>query len=109
MTDIEFYDTIKLKIGDGEARAVIGYIDGKLKENNEQNYTILATKQDLTATRQEFKEEMIATKQELKTDIAGLKLYVSEKIADTRSDIMRWMFAFFITIVLAFIGLYFKK
>jgi hypothetical protein len=53
-----------------------------------------ATKEDLAVLRGEFK----ADKGELEV-----------KIAEIKSDVIRWMFAFFATMLLAILGLYFKK
>jgi hypothetical protein len=45
---------------------------------------------------------------------ARLELFKSKgelevKIADVKSDVIRWMFAFFVTMLIAILGLYFKK
>ena len=53
------------------------------KENNETNLKTLSTKEDIN------------------------KLEV--KIAETKVEILRWTFGFFIALMLALIGLYFKK
>ena len=57
-----------------------------MKENNENNLKILATKADL------------------KEEIARLDV----KISDVKSDIIRWVFAFFVATMLAIAGLYLK-
>ena len=66
-----------------------------------------ATKSDLTG---------LATKMELKTEISKLELTLKDettrlelKISDFKSDILRWMFALFLTMMLALLGLYLKK
>ena len=66
------------------------FVDFELKENNENNLKILATKADIV---------------NVKEDIARLDV----KISDVKSDIIRWVFAFFIASMLAIIGLYFKR
>ena len=53
-----------------------------------------ATKEDLAVLRGEFK----ADKGELEV-----------KIAEVKSDVIRWTFAFFVTMLLAILGLYLKK
>ena len=58
-----------------------------MKENTENNLKILATKADL------------------KEEIARLDV----KISDVKSDIIRWVFAFFVATMLAIAGLYLKK
>ena len=61
-----------------------------MKENEKNNLRILVTKIDIVNVK-----EKIAR---LETKISGLKL-----------DILRLLFAFFIAIMLAIVGLYFKK
>ena len=82
-TDIQLYEILKQKLGNKEAEALVGFVDARIKESNEQNIKSLATKED----------------------IAELKL----KISDTKSDIARWVLAIFIPIMLAIIGLYVRK
>ena len=62
---------------------MVSFVDSLIKEGNEQYLKSLATKED----------------------ISELKL----KIADTKTDIIRWVFAFFIPLLLANIGLYVRK
>jgi hypothetical protein len=55
-----------------------------------------------------------ATKEDLrnfatKEDLANVLGDLRTEIAQVKSDILRWMFAFFVTMLLAVLGLYFKK
>jgi hypothetical protein len=92
----------------------------------ETNLKTLVTKEDLFAARQDFtnlagslKTKIAAVEGGLETRITAVegKLYtriaevegsLATKITEVKSDIMRWMFAFFVTMILAIIGLYFK-
>ena len=82
MTDIQLFQILKQKIGEKEAEALVAFVDSKLKESNESNLKILATKEDIANLRSEIKESKI--------------------------DVIKWVFAFFVTMMLAIIGLYFK-
>jgi hypothetical protein len=64
-----------------------------------------ATKDDLRnfATKDDFKS--FATKLEL----ANMRGELRTEIANVKSDVIRWVFAFFVTMLLAILGLYFKK
>jgi hypothetical protein len=93
-TDIQLYEILRQKLGNQEAEALVGFVDAKMKDANEYNLKMLATKEDL-------KDLTL----ELKQDIANVTL----KIAETKTDILRWMFAFFIPLLLAIIGLYVRK
>lgn len=61
-------------------------------------------KQELHSLRTEFKEDIHGFRTEFKGEINRLEL----KISDFRSDILRWVFAIFVALMLAIIGLYFK-
>ena len=122
---------IKKEIGEPGTEAMIRYWDLTLKENNESmcNTLIntLATKKELGETKQELrkelgefkyefiqfrgevKEEFAKVRGEMKEGLAKVKGELEVKISDTKSDVVRWMFAFFVTMLLAIIGLYFKK
>ncbi len=82
-TDIQLFQILKEKLGEKEAEALVSFVDAKIKENNETNLKTLSTKEDIN------------------------KLEV--KIAETKVEILRWTFGFFIALMLALIGLYFKK
>lgn len=86
-TDIQLYEILKQKLGNKEAEALLGFVDARMKDVNEQNLKNLATKEDL-------KE---------------VEMTLSLKISETKTDIIRWVFAFFIPLMLAIIGLYVKK
>lgn len=46
---------------------------------------------------------------EVRGEMAKMRGELEVKIADVKSDVLRWMFAFFVTTLLAILGLYFKK
>lgn len=83
ITDIQLFQILKEKIGEKEAEALVKFVDFKLKESNDNNLKILAAKEDIS-----------------RLDV---------KISGVKSDIIRRVFAFFIAIMLAIVGLYFKK
>lgn len=82
-TDIQLYEILRQKLGNAEAEALVGFVDSKLKAAHEDNLKNLATKEDIKN--------------------------VELKIAETKTDIIRWVFAFFIPLMLAIIGLYVRK
>jgi hypothetical protein len=84
---IRFFQVLKTRLGEREAEAIVDYVDNSLKENNRQMQEILATKEDLANLRGELRTE----------------------IAEVKSDIIRWTFAFFVTLMLAILGLYLRK
>lgn len=104
-SDIQLYQILEQKMGEKEAEALVGFVDAKIRYNKEANQKILATKEDVSKIRTDFTKEMSTVKGELKADIARLDV----KISDVKSDLIRWMFAFFVTLILAIIGTYFKS
>jgi hypothetical protein len=60
--------------------------------------------------------EFAKVRSEVQTDISRLELGMAKmkgeldvRISDTKADLVRWMFVLFVTMMLAVIGLYFKK
>jgi hypothetical protein len=53
----------------------------------------------------ENKSQTLATKEDLAREISRLDLRISE----SKVDLIKWMFAFWVTLVLMLIGLYLKK
>ena len=78
-TDIQLFQILRQKIGEQEAEALVSFVDSKIKDNNETNLKILATKEDISL---------------LKQDIANLK-----------SEILKWMVGMFIPLYLTIVGL----
>lgn len=76
-------------------------------------------KDEFVKVKDEFvkvKDEFAKVRSEFKSDIARLEIGMAKtkgelevKISDTKADIIRWMFAFFVTTILLLVGLYFKK
>ena len=87
VTSLQLFQILKEKLGEKEAEALVGFVDAKLKENNENNLKILATKEDL----------------------AKLEGKLDTKISEVKVEIIKWLFGFFVVMMLAIIGLYFKK
>ena len=83
ISTIQLFQILKEKLGDKEAEALVSFVDAKLKENNENNLKILATKEDFAK--------------------------LDTKISEVKVEILKWVFSFFVALMLAIIGLYFKK
>ena len=106
-----------------------GLANSATKDDLAKGLANCATKDDLAgfATKIELKNEVsrleLALKSEtsnlglaLKSETSNLELALKNetsrlelKISDFKSDILRWMFALFLTMMLALLGLYLKK
>jgi len=57
VSDIQLFQILKQRLGEKEAETLVEFVDQRLKEANETNLKILATKEDLA----NLKTEIIAT------------------------------------------------
>jgi cytochrome c biogenesis factor len=81
-SDIQLFQILKQKLGDKEAEALVSFVDSKLKENNESNLKVLATKED----------------------IAKLEGRLEVKIAEVKADMIKLMFIFWTGSILTTLG-----
>ncbi len=78
--EINLYNHLKAKIGETETRELIEFIDFRSEEKRTNSDKILATKQDISDVRIEIKE--------------------------AKTDMIKWFFAFFMTLIIMILGLY---
>jgi len=83
----KLYELLSSKLGKETAENLTTFIEHKIKNEVEGNTQTLATK-----------EELLKMKSELEA-----------KISETKVDLIKWMFAFWVTLVLMIVGIYFKK
>jgi hypothetical protein len=91
------YTLLSEKVGKETAETLTDYIEDKIKEEVQVQSNVLATKQDFI---------------NLKQDIAALELRLTEKIVNTRADMIKWMFIFWVgqvAVTFGFILLFLKK
>ena len=96
ITDIELFTLLKAKIGEKEATAVIDYV--------KQETVVGAIKTQETVTRdigtlQKYLDEKFKTQEQS----------TAYKIEQTKTDLIKWLFGFFVTLTLMILGMYFKK
>ena len=89
LTSIQLFQLLKNKLGEREVEALVDYMETQHRETSDANSKILATKEDIGG---------------IKVELGRLET----KIAENKTDIIRWVFALFIPLMLAVIGLYFK-
>ena len=81
-TGIQLFQILKQKIGEQEAEALVSFVDSKIRENNEANLKTLATKED----------------------IAKLDGKLEKLIAETKAEMIKWMFIFWTGSILTTLG-----
>ncbi len=114
-TDIQLFQILKEKLGEKEAEALVNFVDSKLKENNEANLKVLATKEDIAKLAVSTKEDIAKLAASTKEDIAKLTVSAKEDIvrlegrmeklnAETKADMIKWMFIFWTGSILTTLG-----
>jgi len=79
MTDIQLFQIQRQKLGEKEAEALVQFVDGKLKENNDQNLKVAATKEDIAILRGDMKAD--------------------------KAKIIKWMFVFIMGLLISLSGI----
>ncbi len=78
VSTLKIYDILEqAQIDEKQARAITAAIERALDENNLEQNRVLATKEDIFKLRAEL----------------------IEKIAETKSEIIRWMFGFWLALI----------
>lgn len=101
-TSIDLFQTLKTKKGEREANALINYMEKKLQDSNRELFQLCL---DTFATKLELKEEIAKVRE----DLAKVEGRLEVKIAEVKSDVIRWMFGFFVAMLIAILGLYLRK
>jgi hypothetical protein len=83
----KLYDLLSSHLGKETAENLTTFIEEKIKDEVKNTSQTVATKEDLL---------------KLKSDLES-------KISDTKVDLIKWIFAFWMTLALMVIGLYLKK
>lgn len=93
------YEMLSEKVDEKTARAVSEAIEYALEENEMHQLNVLATKQDLRGLEVRFTTEM-----------AELRVELNDKISASKTEMIRWMFLFWIgqVAVMAALFAYFK-
>lgn len=79
----KLYDLPTAKVGREAAENLTSYIEDKIKEEVESKAQMLATKEDIAK--------------------------LDTKISESKVDVIKWVFAFWITLALMIVGLYLRK
>jgi hypothetical protein len=80
---IRLYELLRVKLGENEARSFVTHFEESIEEKFDQKKDVLSTK----------------------LDIAELRSELIEKLANTRADMIKWMFIFWIGGIGAMAGL----
>ncbi|OGW51650.1 MAG: hypothetical protein A2Z50_06365 [Nitrospirae bacterium RBG_19FT_COMBO_42_15] len=104
VAEIELYEILKTKLGEKEAKTLVEYIEAKVGKELEEKKDILATKEDINGLKIEIEK--------VRTGMAVEIEKVRTEMEKTRSDIIKWMFLFWIGQVaslFAILQIFFRK
>lgn len=111
----KLYDLLSSKLGKETAENLTTFIEHKINHELESQSHILATKEDLAkvalATKEDLvklKEDFADLKSDLKEGLAKLDGKIDAKISESKSEMIKWMFIFWIGQIAATI-LFLKK
>jgi signal transduction histidine kinase len=78
-----------------------------LRELNELNFARFDARleQRLAELRAELRQELAELRSELRTEIAGLRLEFRTELQQVRTELLRWMFGFWVTTLIGIAGL----
>ena len=79
INDIELYEVLKESLGEKQAKSLVGLVEIRVNNKFEQNKTVLATKEDISAL--EFK--------------------LTKQISDVKVDLLKWQIAMWATLMIA--------
>lgn len=83
ISEIHLYNILKAKLGEKEAEELVTFVKLKVENEIDEKSSKFSTKDDISK--------------------------LETKLAETKVDIIKWVFSFFVAIALMIIGLYIKK
>ncbi len=81
VTTIDLYDILKSKIGEKEAKTLVEFVEIQVEKKFEEQMNEIASKEDIF---------------QVKKDIFQVKAELELKIEKVRSDLIKWMFIFWV-------------
>ncbi len=104
VAEIELYEILKTKLGEKEAKTLVEYIEAKVGKELEEKKDIVATKEDINGLKIEIEKVRTGMVVEIEK--------VRTEMEKTRSDIIKWMFLFWIgqlASLIAILQIFFRK
>ena len=109
---LKAYEILKTaELPEPQARAILSAIGSVIEDNNLHQAKSFAAREDLAKLDTKSSSMETALKQEMLRIEATLRLDVSKletKLADTKSELLRWMFVFWVGQVAATIAIVFS-
>ena len=91
LSAVDLYERLKPQLGEGETKALIEYVDGKIRGE-------VATKEDLLLVKGDLEAKIQRAKDELEAKTQGMKDELEAKIQGVRDEI--WKLRVLVVVVL---------
>jgi hypothetical protein len=105
ITITKLYDLVSVKLGKETAENLTTFIEEKIKGEVDTKTSILATKEDVSNCKAELARDIRNTDTKIETAKAELKA----DGANSKAELIKWMFVFWIGQLVAFVMLFLKK
>jgi hypothetical protein len=109
MAITEVYEHLDANLGKDTAKKLTTFIVNQIDDKFENNMSTLVKQDKLSEVVLALREDFAKFSFSMKEDFSNLEVRLENKINDFKIDIIRWMFAFWATVILMFIGLYLKS
>lgn len=100
ITLTKLYDLLTSKVGKETAENLTTFIEQKIITDLENKSQILATKGDISVLKEDISV--------LNLKIEQIKSELELKMTQIKVDLLKWIFAFWISLVFMFLGIYLK-
>ncbi len=114
---LQLFDIVKRNFKtESDSMLFVTEIDALIASNFKEESTELSTKKDLDVVKTELLKEIalinketVQLRADLTKEIVLVKVDLTKQIDSNKYDLIKWMFSFWITIILLFVGTYLLK
>ena len=114
---LQLFDIVKRNFKtESDSMLFVTEIDALIASSFKEESTELSTKKDLDVVKTELLKEIalinketVQLRADLTKEIVLVKADLTKQIDSNKYDLIKWMFSFWITIILLFIGTYLLK
>ena len=114
---LQLFDIVKRNFKtESDSMLFVTEIDALIASSFKEESTELSTKKDLDVVKTELLKEIalinketVQLRADLTKEIVLVKVDLTKQIDSNKYDLIKWMFSFWITIILLFVGTYLLK
>lgn len=96
ISELDIYEALREKMDEKQARALVQYIETRVEQKFEQAQKIFSTKEDIHRLELRLSEMKLETEQKF--------AIVNQKIAESKNDLIKWLFGMIMGSTVAIIG-----